>query len=385
MPIEFTARIDPKQDYNGYSRPWGAGAGKNLFPGFTSTPQPALIFSDKCYVNFNENTNYVLSGLDSTHKSYIWAYDSEGGFVGRTLGGRYSRNLLEKSSFSSGGGTQDYDSINYLIVRYYDVDPETFTIDDANSFPTQLEIGDTATSYEPYANSCPITGSTEIKVFLESEYSSEATEKSTINWEDEAGSIYGGEYESNGKLTEYYVSVDISSLTWQFYQTGKLFRSNVSARLITTDDSIKIYSDNYLFQGYGTLTIISANIQNNKLMGQGTNGFIAVRDDRFIDDTLYPTNADKVNAFLAANIGTKVCYRKSSIIDEYTVEPCSIETVGEENAVWTDSGNISVTYQSTSDSYDDTLPYSFASPLGEYNDTNLHLFNDTFIENGMGD
>jgi len=66
----------------------------------------------------------------------------------------------------------------------------------------------------------------------------------------------------------------------------------------------------------------------------------------------------------------------------YQLTPQQISTLIGNNTVFVDTGDISVTYQSTSGST--PVRTSLKSPLKSYSYSALKLFGNTFIEHGKG-
>ena len=136
-------------------------SGKNLFSGWTkgksiSSVNGSIVdntdgaISDYIPVNFTTNQNYYVSGLTDKLHSFIGAYNSNKQFLGRTGASARLGTSLSSSSFSSGTpqGTGD---IAYIIVCQYVLSGvSTGTINDVDNLQTQVEVGNTPTSYEPY-------------------------------------------------------------------------------------------------------------------------------------------------------------------------------------------------------------------------------------------
>lgn len=140
--------------------------GKNLFSGLTKgvginsnngseITNSNYAVSDYIPVDFNTNTNYYISGLPTTISNYIAAYNANKEFLGRTGGNAFAERRLTKTQFPNGTpqGTGD---IAYLRVSCFKISTSAGTVDDIDDCNIQLEIGLTATDYEPY-NSATFT------------------------------------------------------------------------------------------------------------------------------------------------------------------------------------------------------------------------------------
>jgi len=180
---ELSVGIEPVQDLNGYDKPWVGGAGKNLLPQNTS---PSSING----VTFTplEGGGYHVSGT-ATGSTY---YTIDGGFEsqayplpsylkdGSTYVGTSNSNLCSLQTYLYGQG-------NYGNRASFTVDASRVTAFGAFIFvPTgtvinedvypQLELGSTATAWQPYSNICPITGHDEVRVYDDPVYDK------TIRW-----------------------------------------------------------------------------------------------------------------------------------------------------------------------------------------------------------
>lgn len=140
--ISVLDSIEPIQDLHGYDKPWSGGNGKNKW-GFTVDDfinAPTYGLAKYVEVVLPSGT-YTVSTNAPT--GYIWA----------------------------GSGQVEN------MARVYEGNPATITVNDNShaffgvlnggitislGYKTQIELGSTATSYEPYTNICPISGRTEV-------------------------------------------------------------------------------------------------------------------------------------------------------------------------------------------------------------------------------
>lgn len=144
VPItSLKAHFKPKQDLHGYSKPWPAGGGKNLW--------------DEVYTD-------ITSGSIKYRSIYVGANDITASTTAPKAESGYS-NLFIIAGEVSSGASSDTNGFwinssrtvtpidGYVTIAYRNssnVDPQ--------DYKTQIEIGSTATSYEPYENICPIEG-----------------------------------------------------------------------------------------------------------------------------------------------------------------------------------------------------------------------------------
>lgn len=164
-PIKsLKVNLEPIQDLHGYDKPWVGGAGKNKIPPKTGQAGSAqLILGDDATAIASASGVFLKSGtytlsVNSTKTSTIYWYDVSSGAnagIGNTLAPR----------------TVTVSTDGYYFPFLYN--SSGVSSSDVTTF--QLELGSTATSYEPYSNICPISGHTEV-----------VTEVSGVNvWDEE--------------------------------------------------------------------------------------------------------------------------------------------------------------------------------------------------------
>lgn len=152
---ECKVHFEPIQDLHGYSIPWPAGGGKNLCPGYNEK------------INIIPNTIYSVStGTVSGGKRLRFrVYDINDNILTATISN-------EANYYVAGNGTitsaADVDAITgkFSITNADAAYMIAFHLEDEPEYPNvQVEIGSTATSYEPYENICPISGWTGIETY----------------------------------------------------------------------------------------------------------------------------------------------------------------------------------------------------------------------------
>lgn len=111
--------------------------------------------TDFISVNFNTNVNYYLSGLIAGLNSCVFAYNSNKVFLGRTSGQARSYLSLNKDVFTAGTAQGEGDIAYLRISQYFISDVNTGSLNDIDNAKTQLEVGSTATDYEPFVGGVP--------------------------------------------------------------------------------------------------------------------------------------------------------------------------------------------------------------------------------------
>ena len=158
----LTFDIEPVQDLHGYSYPWPAGGGKNIFD--FNTFQDKSIEGDGELYN---STTRLLSDIFTVqaNNAYLVTYPSSGFiFIGHI---EYddsdvfqSRVLVDQKS----GSTQITPTTNRIRL-YFSKDPNTETITKDDLATAQVTKGTTPPDkFYPYSNICPISGWTQVKV-----------------------------------------------------------------------------------------------------------------------------------------------------------------------------------------------------------------------------
>ncbi len=213
--------IIPRQSFNGYSKPWSAGKGKNLCPDLAHmssyTDYPSITHS------YDANTHtWVITdtaGGQSTWRQAIFYFDASA-MAGKRV--YFSFESFERH-FGNADASVGQSSVTFTAgsaslwisptsnKKYIDV-PSGIDLTNASlnfrlaqtdgssltagAYITvtglQLEISSTATEFEPYENLCPISGTDNIKI----EQVSDGVE-TTINetFSSNIGIVYSGSYD----------------------------------------------------------------------------------------------------------------------------------------------------------------------------------------------
>lgn len=149
--------FSPKQNLHGYSKPWIGGMGKNILnpDSFTITKGNTINYTNgnlngltsssraySSYIDCLPNTTYTISG----------ASFGTGANIGTAF---YNENKEYISGVPIGNGTSHTfttpDGAKFFRTSW-------MNIGDATTNDIQLELGSTATDFEPYENICPIEG-----------------------------------------------------------------------------------------------------------------------------------------------------------------------------------------------------------------------------------
>ena len=170
----------------------------------------------------------------------------------------------------------------------------------------QLEVGSTASSYEPYQG-----------------------QTYTIDLD---GTRYGGTLDvTTGKLMVDRAMVDMGTLNWSSWEQGGslIFNSHISAKMPVRD--VPCISSQYAYNP----AIVSSwsDLLNGQMTGQAGGDVVYVRDTR------YSSNAD----FKTGVSGVQLVYPLATPI-EVDLDPVTIETLLGTNNIFADCGDTTVDY-----------------------------------------
>lgn len=162
IPVtSLTAAIEYKQDLHGYDYPWVGGGGKNKiddsvrFYRVTSDSQYLVIGADNMssFDTYFPAGTYTIS-VDFSGEPY-GMYMREENDTGNTALWSSGTQALTQKTFTISGGM--YRFWSYRSTSNGGINPDKVKW-------VQIELGSTATTYEPYSNICPIEGWEEVKV-----------------------------------------------------------------------------------------------------------------------------------------------------------------------------------------------------------------------------
>ena len=162
----------------------------------------------------------------------------------------------------------------------------------------QIEVGSSATAYEPYNGTY-----------------------TTIQLGD---TIYGGEYDArSGVFIATHKGVDLGSLTW----------TSGTPHIFTTNISDKGKGSNMLSSSYKVVYKISSNLLNYEISGLSVAGVVNVRNDDYSDANIFKTDMS----------GQKLVYELATP-QTIQLPPCPIDTLEGVNNIWADTGDTTLQY-----------------------------------------
>lgn len=232
-------------------------------------------------IRVRPNTKYYVSGNNSTsgtYTGYMIYWDENGALL----------------SYQSPN--------NFIITPAKACWMAFYTATSSYSGTMQIEEGNSATEYEPFGLSLP------------------------ISWQTEAGTVYGGELDvTSGVLTVTHKQIDLGDCSWIYYSNTGGFRTDYVKNEIRTGADPKlvcsqyknVYVNNWLLQD----CIITG-------WASYTSGNIIVKDTRYSD----------VSTFKTAMDGVKCVYPLAEPLT-YQLTPHQISTLLGTNHLWCDTGD----------------------------------------------
>ena len=369
---------------HGYDNPWPGGGGENKWnPGTTKYEawDTTNYTIDSDYIPVPAGISTIALGyahLPSGQVQYLTfvLYDENKNIIQTINRNNTTYTVLDITGFSN---------VSYVIGKC-----RSWQMGFQYAYIAFDKTGNTF-NFKPYSNMCPISGWTGANIYNEETYDASATPKLTINWQTEAGTIYGGTVTLNEDG-----SADVVSDTWIYTVNGDCVRATSDSYNTDVSTYVRRNGIGIRFKKEGTAVISKAfsdslvyqqsNYGTNSRSNSWASAYnsytdIGIRLDNSLADILatdsYEERVVKVNAYLAEHpvtvggeLETPVHYHIDNIGQLYTI-------LGTNN-VWADTGVVTINYIANA------TKFSFNSPLHTYNFVNLKLFGNTYIEHGKG-
>lgn len=240
-----------------------------------------------------------------------------------------------------------------------------------------IEPAQTGSGTPSPGNVRQINGWTGCNIYREAEYDAAADPTTTISWQSEAGTVYGGTLNvSTGVLTVERAIVDLGDLTIVSFQAqSHIALYAIGDRAYGAGVSFDSISNTYDFYGYGTSSTLNTNLADGQYGFQTTQRSLRIRDDRF----------NTAEDFVAAMSGVKIVYYLATPIT-YNLTPVEIKTLLGQNNVWADAGNVSVSYRADPNMYYNNKFAALAAMLAyteqDMTATRAYAVNDFVTVNG---
>ena len=198
--------IEPQQDLHGYDAPWAGGAGKNKWEFNSSLSGNGNVLGGKVFTNQIPLGTYTLSSKGT--------FASGGAMAFRFV---YTDDTTKDVTlgYNVQSGTYYVSAVFEKAVKGLSYVYSNNANNSINSI--QLEQGETATSFAPYSNICPISGWDEVDLTVADDVENPTVYNVyTIDLDE---TRYGGEVDVvNGIVTPapYYASYNGEALTGEW-------------------------------------------------------------------------------------------------------------------------------------------------------------------------
>lgn len=321
--------LEPIQDLHGYDNPWPAGGGKNKFDySKENIVLQSMSNTDGVFTNTNtDSRTYFNMQVSAMNGSTIVTLSTPQNIASS---GRKSATITVESTITSinivhngsqrnVGLTYPFEEQGEITVSFDVTGHDPTTVGGLSFKDVQIESGSSMTSYAPYSNICPISGRSEVKIHVaDGENPHIVDNVYTISL---GQTVYGGELDvTSGVLVITQAIADMSNFTWRETSTGYVSSSISNA---------KRYPD-----GVPNNTIFS----NYKSKPSKRGGYYIGEPDvisQNYNGVLYTVATDSPTG--------QICYELDTPIT-YQLTPTEVEMLTGENNIWSDTGDVSVTY-----------------------------------------
>ena len=335
----LSVALEPIQDLHGYANPWVGGAGKNLVDEANCT-----IY--RKYFCYSGGNYYWTKSSDSSSVAIPCkpntTYTISVGVSNVTI---LRAGTINVPADSAQDGTQIYNfnvngSSSNPITITTDAYSETLVVQVNNSILQQrnallqIEIGSTATAYEPYENLCPISGHSAVTLNHAGASQSDNPTSVTVQL---GQTVYGGTVDLvSGVGTVTNVADDLSLLSWTTRKTGTVnkFLSATLSNYFKPKNSaspIGMIAEDYVDCGSSNASELQTNIETASV------GLYSYKTSSARSNTIYAVIAND------SSPSGKVVYPLATPIT-YQLSPNQIQMLERYNTIWAEEGDISVTY-----------------------------------------
>ena len=353
---ELSMTIEPIQDLHGYSKPWPAGGGKNK----------AHIDSTKIF-NTNKNPSDPISGIAD---GMLILGAAANGYIRTATLGTYTINnqnsitaeIVDNASFGVGIVVEVDDTKTYTLnlvktggdveIGWLNNDGSSLSSAGQQTLPVnltpptgakyliivclpglventfsniQLEVGTSATTFEPWENICPISGLTSGEV-----ETTDGTDTNTATI-TLGQTVYGGSVNfKTGEVTVTHKLTTVGAISW----------------LTQGGNYANFYSDSLMseIKKSNTENVIKSNIYigvtNSQPSGPTPYATYANSDGQIkVNDRRYST----VNEWLADCASVQLCYELATPTT-LTLTPAELELLKGNNTITANGAEINLSY-----------------------------------------
>ena len=326
----LVADINAEQNLNGYDAPWVGGAGKNKLPitmtthtinGVTFTVNSdgtikvngtaTAVIREAVVENmaFTAGTTYTISG-NPISSSAITLYVANSS---STIG-------ISNPVDTGIGATFTPTQSGSTAVRIFLDNGQT-----ANNlvFKPMIRLSNTSADFEPYSNTCPISGHTDVTVTVADDVDNPTVSETYTT--ALGTTVYGGTLDLiSGVLTVTHGIVDLSSLSWTWSSNYSCHYAGLSGSVGKPNNQVA----NCIAEKYATDSV--SNVLANV-------GRIGIASNTTPPRVWVSTGAQ-------ANTPTGDLVYELATPQTYQLTPQQIELLLGANNIWADSGDVTLEY-----------------------------------------
>ena len=336
--------IEPVQDLHGYDYPWPGGGGKNLFNfdqavGTTTIETEAIQLEPGTYYVYvagkaaNWNSYVQISTNGTSFSNITTDATSQTAYADYAMGYNIKKCILTVVSpiYARQRLQVNANVQNDRVAVMYTKDGTGYS-----SVPATLTYSTTEWKaiYQPYSNICPISGWSEVKVWVKPTYDTTLTPTATIPL---GRTVYGGTVDvlaGEGESVLGHATYDgTDSSGWTrtaAYGSVTRFDKSISGLKPASGNNLKC---NQLKVGtIGTANLVCCNVHGNTPVLR-----IQIPTSLLASDNV----AGLMTYFQSHPL--QVCYELATP-QEYDVSPQTIKTLLGVNSIWADAGNMEIEY-----------------------------------------
>ena len=336
--------IEPVQDLHGYSYPWPGGGGVNMAHladvsrtgnGVTGTVSNEKISASGTATTTYANLNY-FNNINIVNGQQYTVMLSKAVNVGITI--RFATSTADTTfqqvNVAAGQTKATFTANNnFSVFRLYVSGLTSGATVSFSDLQVLVGSGDVA-SFSPYSNICPITGWTQVNVWVKPTYDTTLTPTATIPL---GRTVYGGTLDvlaGEGESVLGHATYDgTDSSGWTrtaAYGSVTRFDKSISGLKPASGNNLKC---NQLKVGtIGTANLVCCNVHGNTPVLQ-----IQIPTSLLASDNV----AGLMTYFQSHPL--QVCYELATP-QEYDVSPQTIKTLLGVNSIWADAGNMEIEY-----------------------------------------
>lgn len=332
--------VEPQQDLHGYDSPWPAGGGDNKLPPLETQTKNGVTLT-------SNNGVYTINGTATATTDFDGSINvPAGSYTLALLNAAINANITVYLITQSGSGNPSTSPtvVNNKVSFTKDEPLVTLKIRVSSGatlsnfvLSPRLDSGSTApTAFAPYENICPISGWSAVEV-----NHSGADTSDPITYTITLGqTVYGGTLDvTDGKMAVDMRYQKVRDINWTMYSTaqGNLFRSVTLQNCDLPYDSTNIVCSEY--------RTVKASQRTEKTISCGSDNRVDIIDSTYSD----------ADSFKTAKGNVEIVYKLAAPI-EIQLAPVTISAIsGQTNNVWSDAGDVDVTYAADIKAYIDRL------------------------------